>query len=64
MRLEMSEFKELRLIPDWPRIRQLVAKKLGKSEDEVQSMRESGDSLDQVELAMTIEEVLGARLPR
>jgi acyl carrier protein len=60
----MNQYRDLRLVPDWPRIRQLVAKKLGKSEDEVQSMRESGDSLDQVELAMTIEEVLDARLPR
>jgi hypothetical protein len=56
--LEMSEFKELRFIPDWPRIRQLVAKRLGKSEDEVQAMKESGDSLDQVELMKATEEVL------
>jgi acyl carrier protein len=56
----MSEFKELRLIPDWPRVRQLVAKRLGKSEDEIQAMAESSDSLDQVELTMTVEEVLGS----
>ena len=54
----MSEHRDLRLIPDWPRIRQLVAKRLGKSEDEVQAMKESGDSLDQVELVMAIEEAL------
>jgi len=36
----------------------LVAKRLGKSEDEVQAMKESGDSLDQVELVMAIEEAL------
>ena len=54
----MSEFKELRLIPDWPRIRQLLAKRLGKSEDEIQAMTESHDSLDQVELTMAIEELL------
>jgi ParB-like chromosome segregation protein Spo0J len=54
----MSEFKELRLIPDWPRIRQLLAKRLGKSEDEIQAMAERHDSLDQVELTMAVEEVL------
>jgi hypothetical protein len=54
----MNQHRDLRLVPDWPRIRQLAAKKLGKSEDEIQSMAESGDSLDQVELAMTVEEVL------
>lgn len=48
----------LRLIPDWPRIRQLVAKRLGKTESEVQAMADSGDSLEQVELAMAVEEVL------
>jgi len=31
---------------------------LGKSEDEVQGMKESGDSLDQVELVMATEDVL------
>ena len=54
----MSEFKELRLIPDWPRTRQLVAERLGKSGDEIQAMAESNDSLEQVELNMAIEEVL------
>ncbi|HUE56671.1 MAG TPA: hypothetical protein VMO76_12620 [Candidatus Udaeobacter sp.] len=57
----MSEHRELRLIPDWPRIRQLVAKRLGKSEDEIQAMKESKDSLDQVELTMAIEEVLESK---
>ncbi|MFI5057516.1 MAG: hypothetical protein ACHQLQ_04975 [Candidatus Acidiferrales bacterium] len=60
----MNQQHDLRLVPDWPRIRQLVAKKLGKSENEVQSMAESGDSLDQVELAMPVEEVLDVRLQR
>jgi acyl carrier protein len=60
----MNEHRDLRLIPDWPRIRQLVAKRLGKSEDEVQAMKESGDSLDRVELVMAVEEVLDGRLPR
>jgi acyl carrier protein len=55
----LSEFRDLKFIPDWPRTRQLVAKHLGCSEDEVQSMKESGDSLDQVQLALGIEEVLG-----
>ena len=54
----MSEHRDLRLIPDWPRVRQLVARHLDKSEDEVQAMKESGDSLDQVELVLAIEEVL------
>jgi acyl carrier protein len=54
----MSEFKDLRLIPDWPRIRQLVAKRLGKSENAIQTMAESSDSLNQVELTMAVEEVL------
>ncbi len=36
----MSEHRDLRLIPDWPRIRQLVALHLGKSEDEIQAMKE------------------------
>ena len=54
----MGERRDLKLIPDWPRVRQLVARCLDKSEDEVQAMKESGDSLDQVELVMAIEEVL------
>ncbi len=54
----MGEHIELRLIPDWPRVRQLVAKHLDKCEDEVQAMAESKDSLDQVELTMAVEEVL------
>ena len=54
----MSEFKELRLIPDWPRIRKLVAERMEMSEAAIQAMAESTDSLDQVELTMAIEEVL------
>ena len=54
----MNERRDLKLIPDWPRVRQLVARHLDKSEDEVQAMKESGDSLDQVELVMATEEVL------
>ena len=54
----MSEHRDLKLIPDWPRIRQLVALQLGKSEDEIQATKESKDSLDLVELTMAIEEVL------
>jgi acyl carrier protein len=56
----MSDRRDLKLIPDWPRVRQLVAKDLGISEDEVQAMRESGDSLARVELIMAIEEVLAS----
>jgi hypothetical protein len=47
------------LDPDWPQIRRLVAKKLEKAEEEVQAMRDKGDSLEKVELLMLIEEVLG-----
>jgi acyl carrier protein len=54
----MSKFKELRLIPDWPRIRRLLAERMGMSEAAIQAMAESKDSLDQVELTMAIEEVL------
>ncbi len=54
----MNERRDLRLIPDWPRIRQLVALHLGKSEDEIQAMKESKDSLDLAELTMVVEEVL------
>ena len=54
----MSEHQDLRLIPDWPRLRLLVAKHLDTSEERVQAMHDGGDSLDQVELRMAIEEVL------
>ena len=59
----MQQHRDLKLIPDWPRIRQLVAQRLRKSEDGVQAMKE-GDSLDRVELVMAIEEVLNMRLPK
>jgi hypothetical protein len=39
-------------------MRQLIAKRLKISEEEVQAMRDKGDSLDKVELAMVIEEIL------
>ena len=35
----MYQHRDLRLVPDWPRIRQLAAKKLGKSEDEISLWR-------------------------
>jgi hypothetical protein len=57
----MSEHRDLRLIPDWPRTRQLVALYLGKSEDDIQAMKESRDSLDLVELTMAVEEVLESK---
>jgi len=34
---------------------------LGKSEDEIQAMKESKDSLDLVELTMAVEEVLESK---
>jgi acyl carrier protein len=54
----MKQPRKLLLEPDWPRMRQSIARKLGKTEDQIQAMFEKGDSLDQVELVMTIEEVL------
>jgi hypothetical protein len=39
-------------------MRQLVAKRLNISEDEVQAKCDSGDSLDEVEVATAIEELL------
>ena len=54
----MNQEPSLRLIPDWPRVKQLVAKRMGKTESVVQAMLDSGDSLEKVELAMTVEEVL------
>ena len=55
----MGHFRDLKFIPDWPRTRQLVAKYLGKNEDEIQVMLDTGDSLERVELVIAIEEVLG-----
>ena len=33
-------------------------RRLGKTEDEIQAMKDKGDSLERVELVMTVEEVL------
>jgi hypothetical protein len=57
----VNQEPSLRLIPDWPRVKQLVAKRMGKTESVVQAMLDSGDSLEKVELAMTVEEVLDER---
>jgi len=54
----MIEHRDLKLIPDWPRVRRLVAKHLSTTEERVQVIRERGDSLDQIELTVAIEEVL------
>ncbi len=54
----MSTKVPLRLEPDWPRMRQLIAKRLKISEEEVQVMWDKGDSLDKVELTMVIDEIL------
>ncbi len=61
---DLSKFRDLNRIPDWPRIRKLLAQRLGKSEDEIQAMAESADSLNVVELVMAIEEGLGIRIDR
>jgi hypothetical protein len=57
----VNQEPSLRLIPDWPRVKQLVAKRMGKTESVVQAMLDSGDSLEKLELAMTVEEVLDDR---
>jgi hypothetical protein len=57
----VNQEPSLRVIPDWPRVKQLVAKRMGKSESVVQAMLDSGDSLEKLELAMTVEEVLDDR---
>jgi len=62
--VDLSEFRDLNLIPDWPHIRKLVAQRLGKSEDEIQDMAERADSLNLVELVMAIEEGLGIHIDR
>ena len=54
----MQEHVPLQFEPDWPRIRQLVAKKFRLSEQEVDRMADRGDSLEKVELVMMTEEVL------
>jgi hypothetical protein len=42
----VNQEPSLRLIPDWPRVKQLVAKRMGKTESVVQAMLDSGDSLE------------------
>jgi len=54
----MVEHRGLKLIPDWPRLRELVARHLETSEENVEVMRERGDSLDLVQLTMAVEEAL------
>ena len=49
----MREPRKLILEPDWDRIRQLAAKRLRCTKEEVQKMKDRGDSLGRVELAMT-----------
>ena len=56
----VNQEPSLRLIPDWPRVKQLVAKRMGKTESVLQAMLDSGE-LEKVELAMTVEEVLDDR---
>jgi hypothetical protein len=54
----MDQGMRLLLEPDWPRMRQLLARKMRKSEDEVQAMADRGDSLEKVDLTIAYEEVL------
>jgi acyl carrier protein len=65
--VDLRVFPDINLIPDWPRIRKLVAKRLGRSEDESQDMAEqamakSDSLLDPAELVMAIEEGLGIQI--
>jgi hypothetical protein len=60
----LSAFRDLRLIPDWPRSRRACAKRLRRSEDHIEAMAESDNSLDVVELVMAIEEGLGISIDR
>jgi hypothetical protein len=53
----MRKPRELLLEPDWPRMRQLIRKRLNISEEQVQTMQGKGDSLDKAELAMAIDEI-------
>jgi acyl carrier protein len=59
--------RTLNRIPDWSRIRKLVTKRLGRSEDEIQdmaaqAMAKSDSLLDPAELVMAIEEGLGIHI--
>ena len=54
----MKQPQKLLLQPDWPRMRQLIAKRLNITEQEVQAMQDRDDSLAKVELVMAIEEIL------
>jgi len=63
----LSVFPDINPIPDWPRIGKLVAKRLGRSEAEIQDMAEqamakSDSLLDPAELVMAIEEGLGIHI--
>ena len=42
----MNQEPSLRLIPDWRRVKQLEAKRMGKTESVAQALLDSGDSLD------------------
>jgi hypothetical protein len=53
----MSDLNNLNVDPRWLRVRRLVAEKLGRTENEVQAIVDKGDSLEKVELAMTLEEL-------
>ena len=54
----MLERRKLKLEPDWPRLRRLIAQDWGKTEEDVQAIMDSEDYLDQVEIVMAIEETL------
>jgi hypothetical protein len=54
----LREYRKFVLEPDWPRIRQLAASRLGTTEEKVEAMRDRGDSLEKAELVIAVEEVL------
>jgi hypothetical protein len=59
---QLTEWKHIKDSPEWLALRRTLAEKSGKSEDEIQEIAESMDSLDEVELVMAIEEAFGTEI--
>jgi acyl carrier protein len=62
MKSTKGEWKHIKDAPEWHSLRKILAEKSGKSENEIQELAESMDSLDEVELAMAIEEAFGVEI--
>jgi hypothetical protein len=54
----MRQPRRLLLVPDWPRVRRLVAEQLGVTEEQVDRMRDGDDSLERASVVTAVEEVL------